>query len=68
MIKIDKENQTELQTFLEVISPIHKEEVIRYLFAKCLQQNFLFKYCKDFNEALLGGFNLELSSPEEVVI
>jgi len=37
MIKIDKENQRELQTFLEVISPVHKEEVIRYLFSKSLQ-------------------------------
>jgi hypothetical protein len=54
--------------FFDAINPIHKNEVIRYLFAKSLKKNFLLKNCKMFNEQLLYGFQLEITKPEEVVI
>ena len=62
------ESQNELKSFLEVISPSLKEEVIQHIFKESLSENPIFNFDDQLIVKFTKRLEIQVNSPEDVVI
>jgi hypothetical protein len=62
------ESQRELTTFLDMISPSLKEEVIKHIFAETLKNNAILKDNEDLIYFLTKKLKTEIHMPEDEII
>jgi hypothetical protein len=63
-IYLSMDQQKELRTFFDSISPTLMDEVVVYIFAYALRKNRMLRFCKTLNEQIICSIKLVCCVPE----